>query len=622
MSMAVAAVAAVRTLLVSFLLLVSLSAQAQSGIWGERGISRAFALRGTQLFDVDGRGVSAYDVSTPAAMRRIALARSDAETIDGSFVDAGTLAVATTAGIDLYRAGSDGALTRISQTPLPGIAHLRANAKRVVAVGGTAVSVFNVSPDGLVFDRNLTAASAVSALALKDDVLYLAEGDRALAVIDLTGANPPSLFTELADDVAVDGDTMVLASGVDGITVADVSDALAPRVTARRGAGEMNLTHIVMSGSRAYASEPPDVLRAFDISDPSAPVVVAQTSELAQVMAAAGSRLFVSGSNFDRFGIATETGMPLRALDGASLAVNGTFNDLAGPVSGVATDGSVAYVVDGGVFRVLDVSTTSSPREIASLLIDPVVDRVKLSGTQVILFGRGDVDLIDVSNPYAPRFIAVYHSLGRPPSAAAFTGNKIVEGNPWSGFHVVDFVNYSPPEQVGGLKMHYFDVASDGGNAVYVSSEGRALMTVDMTNFVNPSVTSHIPLVLNAITLVPATDAHPELLLAMSGDSVGVFSLAAPLTPVEVASISMASPSLIASGGQTVLVAMGTDVDRIDVSDPEHPSLIPTGLPLLSPMQIAVANGKTIVADRYGLRVFGADTAPPPALLHRRAARP
>jgi hypothetical protein len=31
-----------------------------------------------------------------------------------------------------------------------------------------------------------------------------------------------------------------------------------------------------------------------------------------------------------------------------------------------------------------------------------------------------------------------------------------------------------------------------------------------------------------------------------------------------------------------------------------------------SPMQIASANGKIVVADRYSLRVFGPNTAPPP----------
>src|SRR5437763_12677154 len=37
---------------------------ADSGVWGDRGIVHRFAVRAPFLFEVDGRGVSVYDVST------------------------------------------------------------------------------------------------------------------------------------------------------------------------------------------------------------------------------------------------------------------------------------------------------------------------------------------------------------------------------------------------------------------------------------------------------------------------------------------------------------------------------------------------------------------------------
>jgi len=71
------------------------------------------------------------------------------------------------------------------------------------------------------------------------------------------------------------------------------------------------------------------------------------------------------------------------------------YRDRAGPVSGVATDGTLAYIVDRPYFRIIDVSKTNSPREIASLFIENIGDRVKVRGNQALIFSRGEVQLID-----------------------------------------------------------------------------------------------------------------------------------------------------------------------------------------------------------------------------------
>src|SRR5439155_1105525 len=158
-----------------------------------------------------------------------------------------------------------------------------------------------------------------------------------------------------------------------------------------------------------------------------------------QAIAASGSRLFVSGTIFDQFGLPTETGAPIRVFDASDAAATrlaGEFRDLAGPVSGVVTDGTFAYVVDRPYFRVIDVSNSASPRELASLLIDNIGDRVKVNGTLALLFGRGDVQILDINNPYAPRLVNVYHAQGGP-RECCIARDTIVEANPYSGLHVV-----------------------------------------------------------------------------------------------------------------------------------------------------------------------------------------
>ena len=197
---------------------------------------------------------------------------------------------------------------------------------------------------------------------------------------------------------------------------------------------------------------------------------------------ASDARLYVSGSLIDR-GLTTEIGVPLRIYDTSDSAAPraiGEFDDLAGPVSGIATDGTLAYVIDHPYFRVLDVSSTVALRELSSIRFDNLGDRVRLLGKQLIIYGRGDVQLLDVSNPYAPRLAKVWHSQGSPPSNAAFLRDTIIEGNPFSGLHVVDFINFSDPTQIGGIKNHYFEVVADGADVAYVSYQGNELVAVNV----------------------------------------------------------------------------------------------------------------------------------------------
>jgi hypothetical protein len=63
--------------------------------------------------------------------------------------------------------------------------------------------------------------------------------------------------------------------------------------------------------------------------------------------------------------------------------------------------------------------------------------------------------------------------------------------------------------------------------------------------------------------------------------------------------------------GDGVLIARPGEVDRLDISNPVHPELTKTGMTAFAPSQIAAANGKVVIADRYSLRVYG-DVTPAP----------
>lgn len=590
-----------------FLLLVAAPLVAQTGVWGARGVSHAFLVRDTLVYDVDGRGVAVYDVANPAAIRRTAIVNSAAESLDGAFLANGDLAVLTRAGVDVYDRASLGLK---AQLPGHGFTHLRADANWIVASSANGATVWM---NDLTEARRLAFASSVSAIAMKGDALYVAHDQGGIDVVDLAGSDS-SVLAENAQDLAVAGDTLYVAGGVNGLVVADVSDPLAPRVTRREGAGTMNLAHVAAAGTKIFAGESPSTIHVFDASGE-----VATIDDAVQTLAADGARLFVSGTTFDKFGLATETGLPLRVYDVATAPkLLGDVKDLAGPVSGAATDGTLAYIVDRPFFRVIDVSTTSTPRELASLAIDNIEDHLKLVGKQVILYGRGDVDLVDVSDPYHPKLVKVFHSFGRPPSNAAFANGTIVEGNPWSGFHVVDFTNYAEPEQIGGIKGHYYEVAANGGDVAYISGESQSIAAIDLRDPHNPVAAKVIH-----VGVKQAFIAGGDLVVRGT-DGLHVYSLADPLNPTETSFIPMTAPDVAGPAGNAALVWIDDALVRVDLA---ARTVVQSDLTVLAPMQIDSAGAKTVVADRYALRVFGPNTAPPPPPpppppARRRAARP
>jgi hypothetical protein len=357
-------------------------------------------------------------------------------------------------------------------------------------------------------------------------------------------------------------------------------------------------------------------VHVYDASSLAEPQLVATFHEPAQALAASGPRLFVSGSIFDNFGLPSGTGVPLRVYDVSAIRApraTGDFRDLAGPVSGVATNGTVAWVVDPPYLRVIDVSSPSAARELASLKVDGLQDRIKIEGNRAIVYGRGDVQLFDIADPYKPAFLGVFHSFGRPPSNAAFAGvgNTIVEGNPWSGFHVIDFDLLGPanPAQIAGIKGHYKEIVGRGANA-YIFEDTTQLRIVDLGVRGEANVVNELPSNAVQAEVVGATDRHPELLVVSLPDGVRVFSLADPAHPAEHLFLRMQGGLLFGSSGDTAY--LGTD-GTLTALDLVNGSTQATTMSVRSPMQIAAAtNGKVVVADRYGLRIFGPATAPPP----------
>jgi hypothetical protein len=597
-----------------FLLLIAIAVPLHAGEWGSRGVSRRFALNGNILYAADGRGVTVYDVSNPANIRQLDVETGDDETRDLALMG-NTLFVATARGIDRFAIAGNGTLTRgETSRELHDVTRIAANDRLIAAVTGETVTIFDAD---LTRIRTFKFAGAVRAVTFIGGVLYGGVEGIAVYAYDPETAIQLELLPVDAADFALSGSTLWVA-GPHGLVSLDVSAPAAPRILGNAGSGIWKLSSVAATGTRVYAVELPDSVRVFDATTPHEPRLLTEMHEWVHTIAASGTRLFLSGSRIDAEGLPFETGLPVRIFD--SLTLVGEYKDLAGPVNGAWTDGSIAFIVDPPYLRVLDVSKTAQPRELTSIVVPDIQDHIRVRDGMAILYGRSDVNFIDVSDPYKPKYLGTYDALGHPRSAAAFLRDTIVEANENSGLHIVDYSDPAKAHQISGRIWHYHDVVA-GDDAVYVLQLANFLvLEITPDHRVIDRVNENI-LITQQVDTIPPSSGSPSYVVLRGVDAIEFLSLEDRFNPREVATIPMPRSELMGTSATSVFVSIDGRLSRIDVTDPE--TVVETEMRVSSPQQIAVAGEKLVIADRYSVRVYGPDTEPPApsTVLRRRSTR-
>ncbi|HYR29218.1 MAG TPA: hypothetical protein VEU30_12180 [Thermoanaerobaculia bacterium] len=603
-----------RKLLLLSLVLLSFSLFAQpQGIWGERGISRRFVLRGDLLYSADGRGVSVYDVSNPASIRRIDVESGDAESRDLAFVGATDLVLATSAGIDRFSVNADGTLNRLASTEVPGgVTRVAGTPTRAIAAAGRNLLLLSRTNDALAVEFTHTFTNSVRALAVSGNTAYAAVERTAIYAINANTGETLNTIAVDATGLAISGPTLWASADIRGLFSINPVSGTINGVT---GAGEYKFADVAASGPRVYAIEAPNRVHVFD-----GLTLAGTLTDWANVLAASGSRIFLAGATVDDEKMTFETGVPVRAYDTANAAAPvklGDFTDYAGPVSGVWTDGSIAYVVDAPYLRVLDISKTTEPRLLTSILVPNIQDHVRVKDNRLINYGRVWVNLIDVAKPRQPKFLGAWHTQGHAPSYAALARDTIVEANDHSGLHVVDYTDPGDMHQISGRIFHYHDIAA-GDDAIY-TIQSATFLTIDLQDrrrVVDRTVHSAQYLQMDT---VPANAAAPTHVALRTTQGVALYTLQHDrFDPRLVRFVPLGSPGLLATSATAVFVNQNGFLQRLEVANPS--GFTPTEMAVTSPMQMSVAGEKVVIADRYRLRVYGPDTAPPPAQPGRRRA--
>jgi hypothetical protein len=151
------------------------------------------------------------------------------------------------------------------------------------STNGGALHVLDVTDPLAPVWLGATATSFANGLALRDDLVFVAEGSLGapggMRIFDV--ANPAAIRLvgyyagcDSARDVALAGDIALLACGSDGFHLVDVTRPEHPaRAAVWLAEGTASAWSVAADGSRAYLGDD-DAVTAIDITDPRAPTLI------------------------------------------------------------------------------------------------------------------------------------------------------------------------------------------------------------------------------------------------------------------------------------------------------------------------------------------------------------
>jgi len=325
-------------------------------------------------------------------------------------------------------------------------------------------------------------------VAVVGGIVYVADGDAGLRIVDLSGpATPREVGAYNAPGytraVAVVGSTAYVSSDFSNVSdfsnwrygkliIMDVSDPATPGVVGACHAGGYD---VAVVGSTAYiaadAYEWGSSLRIVDVSDPTTPSEVSTyyTPGRAYGVAVVGSTAY----------IADGWGSGLRIVDVSDPTMPSSLGncDTWGDARGVAVVGCIAYIAPAwGGLVIVDISDPTAPREVSAYNTPGSASDVAVVGnTAYIADGSAGLLIMDVSDPAAPRKVGNFDTPGGALAVAMVGSTAYVADG--SGLLIVDVSDPTTPTELGAY--HTPGSAEDVavvGSTVYVADGSGGLL--------------------------------------------------------------------------------------------------------------------------------------------------
>jgi hypothetical protein len=399
--------------------------------------------------------------------------------------------------------------------------------RRFAALGG---ALLEVDASGAVLGARVVGP-VIEALAGADDgsIVAAALGSRGVTLVETGSWSEAAHLPDRGMDVALSGQRLFVARGSDGIAWYDVTDPATPQlVSARADVG--NVGALVVDGSRLYAANQdlgfasidlsggglgdparlallgtardlvvsPTSTRAYvatvdagvtviDITQPSAPVDLAETfaaGGAAIAVACLGERVFVGTGRggVDEYAL-SDTSAPTAHIDrhGIGLAARGAALLVAAENQGAAA---------------VDVTTPAAPGVPLTLAQGATVSDVVLRPPWgFALAGADGVAVLDLADRTAPSVVAV-HALPQAGIALARSGDWLVVATT-AGVMLVPMADPTTLSwaEIRSVPVALPPVAVTADESRIVVAADQALFTIDASTPASPGTANRLDLV-------------------------------------------------------------------------------------------------------------------------------
>jgi hypothetical protein len=370
-----------------------------------------------------------------------------------------------------------------------------------------------------------------NAVAIDGHIAYVGIGTR-LWMFDIS--NPETILPlaqtpplpGIVEDIVIQNNVAVVAAGVGGVHLIDVSDPFSPHQigffdTEGRSMG------VDVVGDLIYVADSYSGLRILDATNPAGLVEIG-------------------------------------------------FNDDLGNAWDVAVGESIAFIVDktyyaGALFSV-DVSDPTNPTKIGSI-IEILPTEVELIGHIAFLlstYDYGVITAIDVSDPTSPSRLDWMNVVGYA-AGATISGNYAYLGVDDYGLRVVDVSDPTELVEVGSLVFDSAGAVALSGGTAYVTDLYGGLHAISIADPIEPHLLSSFDTMGESRNVAVAGD-----LAYLAGRREGLWYLYVT-NPVTIEQINLEPESDwvydVAVNEHIVYLATGQDGLRIlDVSDPSEPN--------------------------------------------------
>ena len=438
--------------------------------------------------------------------------------------------------------------------------------------------------------------AAVWDVAVSGDTAIVAAGPLGLKMIDIGSDGALSIIAAVdsvpfALGVAVSGSMVAVANGYNGLVMVDIST---PGEPLRRGdvATPGRSFAVRVSGQTAYLGSGNGGLQVVDIADPDRPTIMGAASTPIHV-----TDLIVDDSN--AFLADCYSGLQIVDMDRLGAIPSIGAVETQGNATGLDLANGFAVVAAGETgLGMIDISDPTAPFMTDSVETNGEAFDVAVSGDYAFVADGGGLTVVDIRDPFA---LAVVGSVAVPGwgRRITLTGGHAFVADPETGLQIIDISDPAHPEIVGSVGEAAVQAAISGNLALVVDGHD-SLTIVDISDPAHPGIISETTI-----------DGNEPYGVAVVGDKAYVgagwrliaVDISDPGHPAELGDVDIYGSTFdIFIDGPMAYVAAGPfGIQMVDIADPESPTLIGTVDTQDNAYGVTISGPMAVVADGTGM---------------------